>query len=80
MHAHVQEGRRVRNMVLKVYVYCVTWMTCCLVYTAHIYIYKEKCRTVVRELLPRALTNRDQTFPAVEHCTAPRSKGVGVRE
>ena len=45
-----------------------------------IYIYKEKCKTVVRELLPQASTNRNQTFPAIGRCIRPRSKGVGMHE
>ena len=51
-----------------------------LLQNVHIYIYKEGLsRTVVREVLPRAMTHRHQTFPDYGRHTRSRSKGGGVR-
>ena len=46
----------------------------------YIYIYKEKCKTVVHEVLPRAATNRDQTFPDYGRHTGSQSKGGDLCE
>ena len=40
--------------------------------------YKRGAPTVVRELLPRASTKSDQTFPAVARCTSHQYKVVDV--
>ena len=40
----------------------------------------EKCKTVVREVLPRAAINQDQTFPDSGRHIRPQSKRVDVRE
>ena len=40
--------------------------------------YKRGALTVVRELLPRASTKSDQTFPAVARCTSHQYKVVDV--
>ena len=54
---------------------------CYVVMQACIYIYKEvMSRTVVREVLPRAAANWDQTFPDYGRHTRSRSKGGDVRE
>ena len=40
----------------------------------------EKCKTVVREVLPRVAINQDQTFPDSGRHIRPQSKRVDVRE
>ena len=40
--------------------------------------YKRRAPTVVRELLSRAFTNSDQTFPSVALCTPSQRKVVDV--
>ena len=56
---------------------CICFLACILL---SISIAKEKSKTVDRELLRRASTNRNQTLPAFGRNARPPAKGGDVRE